>query len=92
MKEHLCKLIKHTTDELNDTLINFANNSKLIMASLVHNYSDAKNYPCLDSSLISEGNFDALFDIAKKFENDTPSNPTPWIDSTNIFSCLVTPV
>ena len=92
MKEHLCKLIKHTTDELNDPLINFANNSKLIMASIAHNYSDAKNYPCLDSSLISEGNFDALFDIAKKFENDTPSNPTPWIDSTNIFSCLVTPV
>ena len=72
MKENMLKLIKHTQAELNSTITNFANNSKLIMASIAHNYSDPENYPCLGSSSSSE-----LFELVKKFETDIPSTPTP---------------
>ena len=72
MKENMLKLIKHTQAELISTITNFANNSKLIMASIAHNYSDPENYPCLGSSSSSE-----LFELVKKFETDIPSTPTP---------------
>ena len=76
MKEHMSKLIKHTSDELNEVIDNFTSNAKLIMASLAHNYSDAENYPCLNSSSSSELKKE-LFEMVRKFENGTPSTPTP---------------
>ena len=89
MKEHLLKLIKHTSDELTEVIVNFANNSKLIMASIAHNYSDAKNYPCLDSSSSSEGNFDALCEMIRKFKNGIPPTPPLELIVPENISCLV---
>ena len=75
MKENMLKLIKHTEEELIETINNFLNNSKLLMASIAHNYSNVEKYPCLGSS--SSSDHKELFEFVKKFENDTPSTPTP---------------
>ena len=75
MKENMAKLINHTVEQLNEAMTQFQSNCNLVIASMVHNYSCAKNYPCLDSSS-TEDMQKQLFDMVKQFEKSSPSTPT----------------
>ena len=76
MKDNMTKLLKHTVEQLNEAMTQFQSNCNLVIASMVHNYSCAKNYPCLDSSS-TEDMQQHLFDMVKKFEQSSPPTPTP---------------
>ena len=48
-------------------------NEFLIMASVVHNYSDPAIYPCIDNSTPKE--IHKLFEIIRQVENSEPMHP-----------------